>query len=88
MCLGGAALFVVWFRKWFMTQNLLLIMVWVFLCTTAIENAAVLAAVWKKQITLESYKNISSMIWFSAAYTAALAPYLQIFIKQRKWNLQ
>ena len=88
LCLGLAGLLVVWFRKWFMTNNLILIMLWVFICTTAIENVAVLVAVWKKEIPLENYKNISDMIWFSAAYTAALAPYLQLFIRTRKWTLQ
>ncbi len=88
LCLGCAALFVVWFRKWFMSNNLLLIMLWVFICTTGIENIAILAVIWKKQISIENYKNISQMIWFSAAYTSALAPYLQIFIRRKKWNLQ
>ncbi len=84
--LALAGVFIIVMRKWLYVQNVFMIVFWTLLFTVIVEHAAVVVLLLRGQMEVTNFAGVSRTIWFSGAYTAAMAPYLQVFIKQPKWT--
>lgn len=86
--LSLAALIIVSMRKWLNVRNMLVAILFTFFFTASIELLAIFITIIKGGQGEISFGETWRSVVFSAAYTAALAPYLQVFIKRPAWNLQ